>query len=161
MYQILRNEQSQDSDGNIEFFIQVSVNISGFDPFTFARWLTVAQAVAYSEDSSVLDSIILNWIEFEKLNIHKTSVITKLKFMNRFTQQEQFMLVNYKDTIGMVKDLTPETIQERIMTMNVIMMNFNMAQDIDLTDPQTIQIANVFALYGFIAPERVEEILTI
>ena len=80
------------------------------------------------------------------------TVFTKFQFRSRFTLQE---LVGI-DNAGANPTLTPE--QKEIL--NTIGKNFEVATDVDLTHPQTIQGVQYLASVGLLTPQRAAEILT-
>ena len=80
------------------------------------------------------------------------TVFTKFQFRSRFTLQE---LVGI-DNAGANPTLTPE--QKEIL--NTIGKNFEVAADVDLTHPQTIQGVEYLASVGLLTQERATQILT-
>ena len=80
------------------------------------------------------------------------TVFTKFEFRSRFTLQE---LVGI-DNAGANPTLTPE--QKEIL--NTIGKNFEVAADVDLTHPQTIQGVEYLASVGLLTQERATQILT-
>lgn len=92
----------------------------------------------------------------EKLEF--VSGMTKLEFRNRLTFNEKVALDNYEMTIDAMAIDAQIKIQRKAIIKTVI-KDFDSATYIDLKDPATIQAIQLFASFGLIEPDRVNEIL--
>lgn len=73
-----------------------------------------------------------------------STTMTKLTFLRRFTQAERLAVRAAKATDPIIEDA------DALMQL---------AEEIDVTDPDTVQYVGYLAQQGFIEPERVGEIL--
>lgn len=97
-------------------------------------------------------------INSEKRNFGLTTMLTKLGFLERFTDQEKYIFLNYEPFIdAMPIDIVEK--QKRKATMFVIVESLKLADAINLDYKNATDYYNKFLSVGLISEARLKEIL--
>ena len=97
-------------------------------------------------------------INVEKRNFEIGTLLTKLAFLERFTDTEKYMFLNYEPFIDAMPIDTVEK-QKRKSTMFVIVESLKLAEKINLDYKNATDYYNKFLSVGLMTEERLKEIL--
>lgn len=97
------------------------------------------------------DKAQLNFIP----NVDANRVLTKLQFRRRFTDSERVSIDTFNSTY-LTSTILTDT-QKAIIRSGL--EDYNIANDINLDDPGTTTMLNLYASLGLIAPARIQEII--